>query len=114
MINKFEKKGSFLCRDGKAKASNESYSKQKLCFVASDKDFLMSLLLELSENDQCYFVKLSDSARDGMFLGRCFFIEDKVSGNVWAQYKAHPKVFCSVQDDEFVKPFRDKVERKNG
>lgn len=109
MIDSFEQKKSFLVRDGKARSSSESHSNKKLCFVSTDKEFLMKLLFELSEHDECFFVKLKDIPRDGMYLGRVFFTNDQLVGEHWAKYKLHPKVMCNIQDDEFADEFRGKV-----
>jgi len=32
---------------------------------------------------------------------------DKAAGEVWAEYKSHPTLFCTVQDDDFVLRFRE-------
>ena len=69
MIENFEQKGAFLCRDGKARSKTESYSNKKLCFVSTDKEFLMDLLLDLADHQECYFVKLtSKKATRDFFL----------------------------------------------
>ena len=28
-------------------------------------------------------------------------------GEVWARYKSHPGLFCTVQDDDFIAAFRE-------
>lgn len=109
MAGEFEQKGSFLCKDGKARARTDFHSNKKLCFVATDKEFLMGLLVELASMDECYFVKLTANPRDGMYLGRCFFTSDELVGEHWARYKNHPKVMCNVQDDDFTTKYREKV-----
>ena len=43
----------------------------------------------------------------GMYLGRCFLTTDQAVGEVWAEYKSHPALFCTVQDDDFVDRFRE-------
>jgi hypothetical protein len=40
-----------------------------------------------------------------MYLGRCFLTEEHEVGVPWAEYKDHPRLFCSVQDDDFTAPF---------
>ena len=104
----FETDGPFLSRDGPARQSDQ-YSNRKLCFVATDQQLLMETLFELSQRDDCFFVKLTVKARDGMFLGRCFFTSDEVVGAHWAKYKNHPKMMCNVQDDDFTKPYRSEI-----
>ena len=42
-----------------------------------------------------------------MYLGRCFLTTDEAVGEVWARYKSHPALFCTVQDDDFVERFRE-------
>ncbi|MBT4762900.1 MAG: hypothetical protein HOO06_14495 [Bdellovibrionaceae bacterium] len=109
MIEDFTRKGSFLNRDGKARSNSGSHSNKKLCFVSTDKNFLMELLIKLSDLKDCYFVKLTAEPKDGMYLGRCFFTSDQLVGEYWAKYKLHPKLMCNIQDDDFSKSFRDKV-----
>ncbi|MCF6283680.1 MAG: hypothetical protein L3K26_00595 [Candidatus Hydrogenedentes bacterium] len=99
--------GAYLSRDGQGRKPDIPYSKKKLCFVATDLHVLTELLLDLSHRDDCYFVKFSIKARDGMYLGRCFLLEDTVAGELWKRYKVHPKLMCSIQDDDFTAPFRD-------
>ena len=48
---------------------------------------------------------VATTPRDGMYLGRCFLTDEHEVGLLWAQYKAHPRMFCSVQDDDFTRPF---------
>lgn len=105
----FQLKGSFLVKDGAARSTTDNYCNKKLCFVATDKVFLMKLLLELSTLEFCYFVKLTAEPRDGMYLGRCFFTTDDYIGSYWAKFKAHPKVMCNIQDDDFADSYREKV-----
>jgi len=97
----------FLCRDGPAFERGESYSQKKLCFTATDRQLLARHLLALSKREDCYFVKFGVRARGGMYLGRCFLQTDQAVGEVWAEYKSHPKLFCTVQDDDFVGSFRE-------
>ena len=79
---------------------------KKLCFVATDQALLADVLLQLAERPDCYYVKYSVHPRDGMYLGRCFLMDEHEVGVVWAEFKAHPRLFCSVQDDDFTAPFR--------
>lgn len=106
--NEFEPSGSFLRRFGPAKEGGK-YSNRKLCFVATDQNVLMEVLYELSQREDCYFVKLSAKDRDGMYLGRCFFTSDAVAGEHWAEYKNHPQMMCTVQDDDFTNDYRSQV-----
>ena len=61
---RFEKKGSFFCRDGKGR-SQIGKSNKKVCFVATDQEFLSQTLYELSQRPDCYFVKYSADPKDG-------------------------------------------------
>lgn len=97
---------AYLCRDGPARVPGATCSQKKLCFTATRRDLLARHLLELSRRADCYFVKLSVAPRDGMYLGRCFLLTDAAVGEVWAAYKSHPSIFCTVQDDDFVTGFR--------
>jgi hypothetical protein len=109
MNNDFQKRGPFLCKNGPARERNEDPSQKKLCFASTDKQFMLHLLSHLAERKDCYFVKMTDEPRDGLYLGRCFLTDSQQVGMLWAQYKGHPKLFCNVQDDEFTKPFRENV-----
>ena len=99
----------FMARDGAARTPDATYCNKKICFAATDLLFLATLLRELSEHPKAYFVKFSTNPRDGMFLGRCFFVEEALVGETWALYKGHPKVFCNIQDDDFSTRWRESV-----
>ena len=103
--------GRFMARDGVARTPDAKYCNQKICFTATDVLFLAQLLRELSEHDQSYFVKFSTCPRDGMYLGRCFFIDEDSVGATWAKYMAHPRVFCNIQNDDLTSMWREKVIR---
>jgi hypothetical protein len=97
--------GAFRQRFGAA-GSDAAFSQKKLCFVATDKPFLVRFVYELSLHPDCYWVKYSCEPRDGMYLGRCFMTNDDAAGRLCFEYKAHPKLMVAVQDDEFAAPFR--------
>ena len=101
--------GRFMARDGAARTPDGPYCNKKICFAATDLSFLAHLLHELSEHPKAYFVKFSTRSRDGMYLGRCFFIDQESVGKTWAKYKGHPKVFCNIQDDDFSIGWRKEV-----
>jgi hypothetical protein len=98
--------GVFMSRHGAA-GEAAAYSNKKVCFVATDKAFLVALLHELSLRADCYRVKYSTTARDGMFLGRCFLTSDEAAGRLCQHHKAHPKLLVTLQDDDFFNAFRD-------
>ena len=75
-------------------------------FVATDQALLADVLRQLAARPDCYYVKYSVYSRDGMYLGRCFLADEHEVGVLWAKYKEHPRLFCSVQDDDFTAPFR--------
>ncbi len=79
---------------------------KKLCFVATDQALLAEVLRELAERPDCRYVKYSNYQKDGMYLGRCFLMYEHEVGVLWAQYKSHPRLFCSIQDDDFTARFR--------
>jgi len=97
--------GEFMARDGPARKAGASYCNKKICLAATDLDFLIALLQDLSERDDCYFVKYSVTPRDGMYLGRCFLTSEQAAGALWKKLKPHPKLLCSIQDD-FTESFR--------
>ena len=100
--------GAFRCRWGAAnpERSKTLGSKRKLCFVATDLTFLVELLYELSNRPDAVFVKYSIEPKEGMHLGRCFLNDDRAVGELWQKYKVHPKLMCSVQDDDWSIGFR--------
>jgi len=101
--------GSFMTKYGPAHTPDATYCNKKICFAATDLPFLAELLHELAEDPKAYFVKFSTYTRDGMHLGRCFFIDEQSVGETWAEYKNHPKVFCNIQDDDFTNGWREEV-----
>ena len=79
---------------------------KKLCFVATDQALLADVLRQLAERPDCRYVKYSTYRKDGMYLGRCFLMDEHEVGALWAAYKGHPRLFCSVQDDHFTAHYR--------
>ena len=79
---------------------------KKLCFVATDPALLAEVLGQLAERPDCHYVKYSTYQKDGMYLGRCFLSDEREVGVLWATFHAHPRLFCTVQDDDFTAPFR--------
>jgi len=98
--------GNFMFRYGGAGPS-VARSEKKVCFVATDRTFLIGLLYQLSLRDDCCSVKYSTFSRDGMYLGRCFLASDAAAGRLCAEYKTHPKLMVSIQDDDFFNAYRD-------
>jgi hypothetical protein len=98
--------GYFMARWGPAWNDEGRCCQKKLCFVATDRALLAEVLSQLAERPHCYFVKYSVHPLDGMNLGRCFLMDEHEVGVLWAEFKRHPRLFCSVQDDEFTAPFR--------
>lgn len=82
------------------------HSQKKLCLAATDRQFLVRFLHEVSLREDCYYVKYSTRPRDGMHLGRCFFVTDQAAATFCEELKLHPKLLVSLQDDEFFNEFR--------
>lgn len=99
--------GAFLSRDGAGKVPGVPASQKKLCFTATDKAFLLRFLFDLSERPGCHSVKLSVAPRAGMYLGRCFALDDHTAGQWWSEFKTHDQLMCNLQDDAFIAEFRD-------
>lgn len=95
--------------DGPAKKAGKAHSEMKVCFTCRDSDLLKSLLGKIVQNEECYWVKMSTKARDGMYLGRCFFTSSDHAARLWAKYKAHPRFMVTLQDDEFASTYRELV-----
>ena len=98
--------GHFMELRGPAWNDEGRYCRSKLCFVATDRALLADVLLQLAERPDCFYVKYSINPRDGMYLGRCFLTDPHRVGVLWAEYRGHPYLFCTVQDDDFTAPFR--------
>jgi hypothetical protein len=98
--------GYFMEMVGPAWYHSKRYCQKKLCFVATDLGLLADILGQLAERPDCYYVKYSTYQKDGMYLGRCFLMDEHQVGVLWAKYKEHPHLFCTVQDDDFTAPFR--------
>jgi hypothetical protein len=79
---------------------------KKLCLVATDHALLADVLLQLAQRPDCHYVKYSVYPRDGMYLGRCFLMDENAVGQLWAELKPHPRLMCCVQDDDFTAAFR--------
>ena len=97
--------GNFMSRAGVA--ASAARSEEKVCFVATDKAFLVALLYELSLRPDCCFVTYSARVRDGMYLGRCFLTTDQEAARLCQRYKVHPKLMVTLQDDAFFNAFRE-------
>ena len=98
--------GVFMERRGAGWNAERHCSHKKLCFVATDQGLLARVLGELADRPDCYYVKYSIEPRDGMYLGRCFLLDDQQVGTLWREYKKHARMMCTVQDDDFTLPFR--------
>jgi len=98
--------GAFMERRGAGWNEERRVCEKKLCLVATDQLLLAEVLGQLADRPDCYYVKYSVRPRDGMYLGRCFLLDEQEVGALWAKYKAHPRMMCSVQDDEFTRSFR--------
>jgi len=98
--------GYYMALWGPAWNEEERGCQKKLCFVATDQALLADVLRELAARPDCVFVKYSTYQKDRMYLGRCFLTNEHEVGMLWAKYKKHPRLFCTVQDDDFTAAFR--------
>jgi ADP-ribose pyrophosphatase YjhB (NUDIX family) len=105
---------TFLSRNGAAYREGGPYSSHKLCFTSTRQDLLARHLLALTRRDHCFIVKFGSNPRGGMYLGRAFMTTNEAVIDVWAEYKNHPTLFCTVQDDAFVAPFREYSDEYDG
>jgi hypothetical protein len=87
---------------------------KKLCFTSCDRELLAWHMYQLSLRQDCFFVKFGISDRGGMYLGRCFLNTASGVGEVWARYKDHPSLFCTIQDDDFTDAFRERCDELDG
>jgi hypothetical protein len=72
-------------------------SQKKLCFVATDQGLLSRVLGELADRSDCHYVKYSIEPRDGMYLCRCFLLDDQIVGALWREYKKHPRMMATFR-----------------
>jgi len=100
----FYEENGFLCADGKA--SGQHPCQKKLCLVATDRDYLVSVLEKVLERDDCFWVKYAPEPVSGMYLGRVFLTAPGEIGELWKAFKKDRKLLCSVQDDDFIALFR--------
>ena len=98
--------GAFMERRGAGWNEERRFCQKKLCFVATDQSLLADVLGQLANRPDCFYVKYSVRERDRMYLGRCFMVDEQEVGALWAKHEMHPRLMCSVQDDEFTRPFR--------
>jgi hypothetical protein len=104
---RFAARGPYMVRRGPAYAGDPQCPvNKKLCLTATDRETLIRELDALAARPECFFVKYSIGPRDGMYLGRAFFTDANLLGKLWAHYKAHPRLMCSVQDDDWTSCFR--------
>ncbi len=109
--------GAFMARPGAARVAATGAidcCNKKLCFTATDLPLLAETLAALAERPTAWYVKFSTRPRDGMYLGRCFFVDADSVGAAWAEYKRHPRMFCSVQDDDFTSAWRGEARDWSG
>lgn len=109
MNSEFYQHNSFLCIDGLAKKAGKLHSNMKVCITSTNSDFLKKLLITVAKDEECYWVKISTKSRDGMYLGRCFFTSKERAAELWAKYKAHPRLMVTLQDDDFALSYRESV-----
>jgi putative acetyltransferase len=98
--------GKFMERFGPL-GRTAAYSQKKLCLAATDLECLVEVLYRLSNRPDCYYVKYSTAARDGMYLGRCFLQTEQAVGRLCEALKTHPKLLVCLQDDAFFNGFRE-------
>lgn len=110
MENSFERTGAYMTRMGLAQTRGmKSTCKKKVCFVSMDKDFLMDVLLKMSNDNDCHEVKYSIEGRGGNHFGVASFTNESSVGDMWARYESHPKMWVTIQDEEFCDPYRSKI-----
>ncbi len=101
-MDRFEEVGMYLCLEGTAKNRGmKNLCKKKLCLYSSDRQFMLDLLHELSQANDCFEVKLRRNDRNSICFGQCYFTNESAVGDAWAQYESHPKVWVAIHDDEF-------------
>ena len=109
-MERFQEIGGFMYRAGIAKQRGvRNLCRKKACFVTSDQTFLMNVLYDLSNAQDCFEVKFSSSSREGCYIGFCQFTNDVAVGDLWAQFESHPKMWIIVHDEEFCESYRSRI-----
>ena len=72
--------GYFMAICGPAWKDESRGCQKKLCFVATDQAMLADVLRQLAERPDCVYVKYSVYQKDGMYLGRCFLMDEHEVG----------------------------------
>lgn len=100
-------------RNGEGYQPGRTPSHFKLCLTATQLEYLVNILFEVSQSDQCFRVKYRPKEKSGMYLGRIVMINDEQTGQLWNHLRKDKQLFCSVQDDQFCEAYRDqkKVEK---
>ena len=106
MAPDFYEENGYKCLNGRAYVEGGPYCHTKLCLVATDLAHLIRTLETLAAREDCFWVKYGPEPREGMYLGRAFFTEAATVGALWAAFKRDPKLFCSMQDDDFALAYR--------
>jgi hypothetical protein len=106
----FEQIGNNRYRSGVAKDRGmKSLCKKRVCFMTTDRALLEEILYTVSQSNDCIDVKFSTTAREGVYFGFSHFTNESSVGDFWAQYESHPKVWTTVQDEEFCDPYRGRI-----
>jgi hypothetical protein len=106
----FEEQSNFFYRSGVAKDRGmRNQCKKRLYFYSTDREMIANVLLECSQANDCFEVKMRKEDRLGIYIGFCIFTNESTLGDVWARYELHPKLLAAVHDDEFCDTFRSRV-----
>ena len=100
------KNGRYFHRYGPAYDPEGQVANVKLCIVASARAELVALLETLAARTDCFYLNLTVAPRGGMFMGRVFLSNRIAVGQAWAELKNHPRMFVTVQDDDFTRAYR--------
>jgi len=112
LADKFEssENGVFRFIRGPANDGGPAPCQWKLCITATDEEYLVTLIYEISQRQDCFFVKYSPSSspksRDKMMLGRIFLTTEDKIGELWQALYKDKKLMCSIQDDCATERFR--------
>jgi hypothetical protein len=97
----------FLVRPGPAYQRGDVPCQEKLCSTSTSVSSLAELLFQLSQREDCWYVKLdAEKGPHGMVRGRCSLTTADEVGKLWTQLKVGTHWLCAVQDDDFTSAFR--------
>ena len=114
-MNRFESIGRYLCLDGIAKKRGLiNRCNENLNFYSTDMQFIIDLMYNFSNENDCYEVKVAKVDQGGIYQAECHFTNESALGDLWAKYVSHPKVCVAYSNFAKLAPYRAKIRSYEG